>query len=288
MAKQTVGRTALGAATCRLIEQYQPAETRLFNDPLVKELVGSPIREMMQFASMRNFTIQQTDAVAKGIFGAQICRTRYIDDVVQAALSQGIGQVVILGAGLDTRPYRLPGMDGVKVFEVDLPAVQNDKKKKIKKHFGRLPENVTFIPIDFDTQTLDAVFSGTTFDPSKPAVFIWEGVTQYITEEAVRQTLAFVGKSIPGSIIVFTYVLKSIIERRSDIPGADHMMDVVAKQSPWIFGLEPSGISPFLRPFHLTPVADVGNADYQENYLKPLGRNLVVSECERIVQAVVG
>jgi methyltransferase (TIGR00027 family) len=176
MAKQTVGRTALGAATCRLIEQYQPEETRLFNDPVVKALVGTPIRILMQFAAMRNFTIKQTDSIGQGIYGAQICRTRYIDDAVQATLSQGIGQLVILGAGLDTRPYRLPGMERVKVFEVDLPAVQNDKKKKIQKYLGRLPEHVTFIPIDFDTQTLETAFAGTAFNPSRPTVFIWEGL----------------------------------------------------------------------------------------------------------------
>ena len=289
MAKQTVGRTALGTATCRLIEQYQPDGTRLFNDPVVKDLVGAPIRILMQFASMRNFTIKQTDATTPGIFGAQICRTRYIDDAVQGALAQGIGQVVILGAGLDTRPYRLRGMEGVRAFEVDLPAVQDDKKKKIQKHFGRLPEHVTFIPIDFDTQALEDVFAGTAFDPSRPAVFAWEGVTQYITEEAVRRTLAFAGKSAPGSVMVFTYVLKSIIERRSGIPGAEKMMDLVAKNNaPWIFGLEPAVMQEFLKPFQFTLMADVGNADYQESYLKPLGRKLVVSEGERIVQARVG
>jgi methyltransferase (TIGR00027 family) len=287
MARQTVSRTALGAAICRLIEQSQPEKTRLFYDPAVKELVGAPIRILMQFAGMRNFTIKQTDAVAQGIFGAQICRTRYIDDAVKAALSQGISQLVILGAGFDTRPYRLPGMERVNVFEVDLPSVQNDKKKKILKYLGRLPDHVTFIPIDFDTQTLETVFTGTAFDPSRPAVFIWEGVTQYISEGAVRQTLTFVGKSAPGSVIVFTYVLKSIIERRSDIPGADHMMDVVAQNAPWVFGLEPSEIPEFLKAFHLVLIADVGNADYQEKYLKPLGRNLVVSEGERIVHATV-
>jgi methyltransferase (TIGR00027 family) len=207
------------------------------------------------------------------------------EDAVQAALSQGIGQLVILGAGLDTRPYRLPGLERVRVFEVDLPAVQNDKKKKLQKSLGRLPENVTFIPINFDTQTLDAVFTGTTFEPSRPALFIWEGVTQYITEETVNRTLAFVGKSAPGSSILFTYVLKSVIERRSDLPDADHMLEVVGQYAPWIFGLEPSSIPAFLQPFHLTLVADVGNADYQEKYLKPLGRNLVVSAVERIVHA---
>jgi methyltransferase (TIGR00027 family) len=236
---------------------------------------------------MRNFTVKQTDAVGTGIYGAQICRTRYIDDTVQAALSKGVVQLVILGAGFDTRPYRLSGLERVKVFEVDLPAVQEDKKKKLQKSLGRLPENVTFIPIDFDTQTMEAVFIGTAFDPSKPAVFIWEGVTQYISGQAVRQTLSFVGKSAPGSLIVFTYVLKSIIERRSDIPGADHMMDVVAKQAPWVFGLEPSNVSDFLKPFHLVLIEDVGNADYQERYLQPLERNLIVSEGERIAQAIV-
>src|SRR5215472_18935952 len=133
MAKQRVGNTALGAAICRLIEQYQPKETRLFNDPLVKDLVGAPIRVLMQFASMRNLTMQQMDAITQGIYGVQISRTRFIDDAVQDALSRGIGQVVILGAGLDTRPYRLAGMERVKVFEVDLPSVQEDKKKKLKK-----------------------------------------------------------------------------------------------------------------------------------------------------------
>jgi methyltransferase (TIGR00027 family) len=287
MAKQTVSRTALGTAICRLIEQYQPETTRLFTDPVVKGLVGRPIEVMLRFAFMRDFTIKQTDGVAQGIFGAQICRTRYIDDAVQAALAQGIGQLVILGAGFDTRPYRLPGIEHVKVFEADLPAVQDDKKNKIERYLGQVPDHVTFIPIDFDTQALEAVFAGTTFDPSRPTVFIWEGVTQYISAEAVHQTLSFVGKSAPGSVIVFTYVLKSIIERRSDIPGADRMMDTVAKQAPWIFGLEPSSVPAFLKPLHLVLTADVGNAEYQEKYLKPLGRSLVVFEGERIVVATV-
>ena len=224
----------------------------------------------------------------KGIYGAQICRTRFIDDAVLAALSQEIGQLMILGAGYDTRPYRLTGMEHVKILEIDLPSVQENKKKKLQKHFGRLPENITFIPIDFDKQSLEAVLTGTAFDPSRSVIFVWEGVTQYISEEAVHRTLAFVGKSAPGSVLVFTYVLKSIIERHSDIPGADKMMDFAAKNNyPWLFGLEPSNIPSFLKQFHLYLIADVGNKNYQERYLKPLGRNLVVSEGERTVQAAV-
>ncbi|HEX3049576.1 MAG TPA: SAM-dependent methyltransferase, partial [Aggregatilineaceae bacterium] len=199
-----------------------------------------------------------------------------------------IRQMVILGAGLDTRPYRLNGMDQVKVFEVDLPSVQNEKKKQIQKHFGQLPKNVSFVPIDFDTQALETVFADSAFDSSQPAVFIWEGVTQYISEAAVLKTLAFIGQSAPGSLLIFTYVLKSVIERRSSIDGADKIMDRVSKgNAPWVFGLKPADVPPFLKPFHLKLIADVGSADYQARYLKPLGRNLVVSQMERVVQAVV-
>jgi len=287
MAKQTVSRTALGTVICRLIEQDQPENIHLFEDPIAKELVGGTIRLLMKSASMRNYTMKQTDAVAKGIYGVQVCRTRYIDDVIRAEISKGIKQLVILGAGYDTRPYRLPEMENVKVFELDLLAVQEDKKKKLQKYLGRLPNQVSFIPIDFETQTLESVFSGTVFNSKEPTIFIWEGVTQYISEESVRQTLAFIGKLAQGSSIVFTYVLKSVIERRSDIPDANHMMDVVAKQSPWIFGLEPSKISEFLKTYHLVLIADVGNSYYQEKYLKPMGRNLEVFEGERIVQAII-
>ena len=229
--QQGVGNTALGAAICRLIEQYQPKETRLFDDPLVQYLVGAPMRMMMRLGGMRQLTLNQMDAITQGIYGAQVCRTRFIDDAVQAALSQGIGQLVILGAGLDTRPYRLPGMERVRVFEVDLPRVQADKKKKLEQYFGLLPKHVTFVPIDFAAQRLEPVLDGTGFDRAKPAVFIWEGVTQYIPEEAVRLTLDDAGRSAPGSLILFTYVLRSLIEGRSDIPGADKMMASVAKNS---------------------------------------------------------
>ncbi|HMK45987.1 MAG TPA: class I SAM-dependent methyltransferase [Methanocella sp.] len=288
MAEQNVGNTALGAAVCRLIEQYQPEETRLFTDPVLRDLVGAPVRMLMRLVFVRNFTVKQTDTALPGLYGAQVCRARYIDDAVEAALSYGVGQVVILGAGLDTRPYRLPGIERAKTFEVDLPFVQEGKVKKLRKRFGRLPENVTYVPIDFNAESLEAVLTKTAFDTSRPAIFIWEGVTQYLPRDAVRRTLTVIGRSAPGSVLVFTYVLKSIIERQSDIPGADRMMNRVEKsKAPWLFGLDPSEVRTFLQPFNLQVMEDVGNADYQARYLKPLRRQLAVSEAERIVRATV-
>lgn len=285
MAPRYVNRTALGAAICRLIEQYQPQGTRLFIDPVVKALVGRSVQFLMQLGVMRALTIKQMDAITKGIYGTQVCRTRYIDNAVQTALAQGNNQLVLLGAGYDTRPYRLPGIERVKVYEVDLPAVQDDKRRKLHNLLGRLPENVSFIPIDFDIQTLEAVLASTAFNHSEPSVFIWEGVTQYVTDDAIGQTLSYLGKSAAGSTVLFTYILRSVIERRSNVPGADRMMDSIANYAPWVFGLDPEKVSAFLQGFTLTLIADVGNAYYQQNYLQPIKRDLVVFEGERIAHA---
>lgn len=104
----------------------------------------------------------------------------------------------------------------------------------------------------------------------------------------MRQTLAFVGKSAPGSLIVFTYVLRSIIEGTSGIPGADKMTERMKKNnSSWTFGLDPVQVASFLRPYHLDLTADAGRVDYQRMYLRPLRRDLVISDIERVVQARV-
>jgi len=287
MAKQNVGITGLNVAVFRAIEQYQPEQTRICNDTLAIELVSATYRFLLQFATIRNLALAKSNAVSPMIYGAQICRTRYLDDVVTDCLSRGIfKQLVILGAGLDSRPYRLPGMEKIKVFEVDLPSVQEYKKKKIKSIFGSLPENVTFLPIDFENQDLETVFLSSDFDPSSLTIFIWEGVTQYLTVDGVRQTFSFIGKSKPGSIILFTYVLRSIIERR--LPEANKLLDFSISQGyPFIFGLEPSEISSFLKPFHLKPIEEVGMIEFQKRYLDPISRQLVLSDAERIVQAIV-
>ncbi|GMA98150.1 SAM-dependent methyltransferase [Pelosinus sp. IPA-1] len=288
MANKKSGQTAFSVAAGRLIEQYQPKEIRLFTDPVIKNLFNWPVQFLIQFKIIRDWIIRFSDNKTKGIHGSQICRTKYIDDSLQSAIESGIEQVVILGAGLDTRPYRISGRDHIKFFEIDMPSIQDYKKKKVKNYLGSLPENVVFIPIDFNIQTLDEVIAGKGLDFSKPIVFIWEGVTPYITEEAVGNTLRFISKISPGSILVFTYILKSVIEKNSDIEGAYDLVKYLEKYGiTWHFGLDPSDVSSFLKKFNLKLIEDVGTAYFQKKYLKPLGRQLNVSEIERIVYATV-
>lgn len=288
MTNDKIGQTAWGAAATRLVEQYQPEETRLFTDLVIKSLMPFSVRLLLELKIVRNWLIRMTDAKAKGIYGSQICRTRYIDEALQTAIAKGVGQVVILGAGLDTRPYRITPHGKIKFFEVDMPAVQNYKKKIVAQHLGSLPDNVVFIPIDFNQQTLDEVFAGKGLDLSQPAFFIWEGVTQYISEEAVCNTLRFVAQSAPGSTVVFTYVLKSVINGDSDIAGANDLLKYLAARGVvWRFGLDPTEVADFLKQFNLRLIEDIGPAYCQEKYLLPRGRSMAVSEMERTACATV-
>jgi methyltransferase (TIGR00027 family) len=235
---------------------------------------------------MRDLTLAKTDDLAPGIYSAQICRTRYIDDAVNENLAKGIEQLVILGAGLDSRAYRLKGVEKIRVFEADLPDVQEKKKKAIRRIFGNLPENVTYIPIDFSDRTLEAAFASSHYDPQSPTLFIMEGVSQYLAEDDFWRTAAFIGKSKPGNVFLFTYVLKSIIEGSN--PTAEKLVRQIARQgTPWVFGFEPSEVQSFLKPFRLQVIEEAGSPYFQEHYLDPTRRSLELMDAERIVNAMV-
>ena len=284
MAKENESyKTAYAAANARLMEQFEPKETRLFDDPLVKNVFSSYISSLMKINPLRKFFIFMYNISLPGLFGLQICRTKYIDDLLTNEIENGIEQLVVLGAGFDTRAYRIKGISKVKVFEVDMPIILEKKKQVVKKSLGILPKNVVFTPIDFNTQVLDEVLQDKGLDISKPIFFIWEGVTQYITEEAVNNTMKFISKASPGSIVVATYILKSVIDGTSNMIGAEGLVNLFkAGGQAWSFGLNPSETSDFLNKYKLTLIEDVGITYYNENYLEPIGRKLDVSRIERV------
>jgi methyltransferase (TIGR00027 family) len=132
-------------------------------------------------------------------------RTVAIDDAVRAGIAAGAKQLVILGAGYDGRAWRLPELAGVKVFEVDHPATQSDKRA----HVSELPSSiahVTFVPIDFEKESLIAVLERAGHNPASPTCWIWEGVVMYLTRNAMRATLADIAaRSAPGSTLIVNY-----------------------------------------------------------------------------------
>ena len=135
-----------------------------------------------------------------------VLRIRYAEDRLQEAISSGVQQYVILGAGLDTFALRHRGSaDRLRIYEVDHPASQEMKRRQLGR-IGPLPPNLQLVPVDFETDRLDEALIGAGFNPEAPAFFAWLGVTCYLTTEAVRDTIGQIAAvAAPGSRVVLDY-----------------------------------------------------------------------------------
>jgi len=142
---------------------------------------------------------------ARGMADMIGLRTVAIDTAVREAITAGAKQLVILGAGYDGRAWRMPELTGVRVFEVDHPATQTDKRA----HIPELPAPngiVNFVSIDFEREKLDRVLDRAGHDRATPTCWIWEGVVMYLTRDAMRGTLADIAKrSARGSTLIVNY-----------------------------------------------------------------------------------
>jgi methyltransferase (TIGR00027 family) len=207
----------------------------LADDPVIKNL-GRDYREAIKEQSI--------------VVGQHLIRTRFFDERLQRALSGGAAQVVILRAGYDSRAYRMRQLlKNVRVFEVDYGPTQEYKKMRVQEIFGCLPSHVSYVSIDFTREKLGDVLVKAGYRSEQITFFIWEGVTMYIPEEAVRSTLRFIAlKSAPGSSIVLDGKQKSFIDwvkaniaSPEKVPQA--LRPALATQKkyvdwgePWIFG----------------------------------------------------
>jgi methyltransferase (TIGR00027 family) len=277
--KNKSGNTAYGAAAFRLIEQYEPEDKRLFNDPVIYHLTNSVLRFILKSKFMRNYYVHLSDKMIPGIVGAQICRTKFIDEKTSQVLKD-VQQILILGAGLDTRALRIKGIEEKIIYEIDLPDVQEYKKQKLLKYYGKLPAMVNYIPVDFNEMKTETALNSTSFDYDKRTLVILEAVIQYIKRDAVDEVFNFLSKLTNNSYLIFTYVLHDVIERKNET--AKKLMDWSAKHNcPFLFGINQTEIESFLKNYNLEILEDVGAEFYQEKYLKPVNRNILILEGER-------
>ncbi len=197
-------------------------------------------------------------------------RTHHIDTILKQEAVNGVKQVIILGAGYDSRAYRFrDAFPRLRFFEVDLPAMSLQKKLRVKEIFGHLPENVVHIPLDFNTQSLKAALIEAGYTPKKKSLFIWEGVTYFISPEGVGSTLKFIAKhASPGSSVVFDYMLLPVIEGDYRYYGSRRIATAVARRGePYIFGIREGGAEHFVRSKGLTSNSDLGPKDLTQAYL---------------------
>jgi methyltransferase (TIGR00027 family) len=207
--KNQTSLTAAGIAIARAVESEKALDERVCYDPYARQLVPAWMYHVFGFFIKSGYAEWR----GPGVNGFLVARERYIDDVLRCFIEDGLQQLVILGAGYDSRAYRPEMPAEVIVFEVDHPGTQADKMEKVGRVFGKTPEHVRYVPVDINTQSLfDCLFS-CGYDSSRLSLFIWQGVTMYLTPEGVDSTLAFVAQNAPpGSAIVFDYVYQAVLE----------------------------------------------------------------------------
>ena len=221
-------------------------------------------------------------------------RTLHIDQALKQAVKDGAQQVVILGAGFDSRAYRLrSALPEATFFEVDFPATLDAKLKQLREILGALPPWVRYAPIDFNKQTLGDVLKKAGYRTDLETFFIWEGVTMYLDEAAVKSTLGFIANNCaPGSHVFFDYMYQPVIEGDYRYPHSRRLAERVKfVGEPYTFGLQPYGAEAFLRQCGLSLISDLGPKEFTSAYLmgsdgKPIGEpltflNLVLAEVPR-------
>jgi len=251
--------TAEGMVLVRAIESSRPEGERICYDPIARALVPGISFTLSKLVIDSGLYER---FFAAGAIEFITARERYVDDFLKACLDEGLDQVVILGAGFDTRAYRIAGIEKTRVFEIDHPATQAEKLKRLKKVIDPLPDHVTFIPVDFNTQTPAERLLASSYNEQGKTLFIWQGVTMYLTAEGVDGTLAFItSHSGPGSAVIFDYFYNEFLRdtSRPEVKRIRRIVQVIGEEH--LFGIDESQLEPFLtrRGFR-----DVRNADAEE------------------------
>ena len=194
----------------RAVGQGGPTGRVGASDPLALDLVpkhiARPLAALARAAAGRAGAHRAMGRLSLGLYDNVVLRTQRIDELLEGACARGARQVVLLGAGLDARAYRLAGLADAIVFEVDHPATQTAKRRRLA---GRAPaaREVRFVAVDFERERLPAALAGAGFDPAGPSAWVWEGVTMYLSEAARRATLDAVSElGAPASELLVTYM----------------------------------------------------------------------------------
>jgi len=258
-------RTAQYVAVYRALETHEFRRAPLFHDPFAERFLSSRLLWLVRAARrplLRSVIERYADVRAPGSRTSAIARTAYIDDAVRAARASGVDQFVILGAGFDCRAHRMPELEGARVFELDRVETQAVKR-------ARLPASgVRYVAIDFLRDDAGAALEAAGWDRARRSLFVWEGVTNYLTERAVVGTLAWIAGAGPGTRLVFTYVHAGLLDGSIAFDAGAQLIENVRRLGePWTFGLHPDAVKPFLARAGLRLREDLGADDYRRRYL---------------------
>jgi methyltransferase (TIGR00027 family) len=270
--------TALGVAMLRAAHQVVDDEPRVLVDPIALRLLGSDAAERMR---ARTFELRTPGACA--LRAHVLLRSRFAEDRLQASVARGVRQYVLLGAGFDTFAYRQPEWaHSLRIFEVDQPATQGAKRERLGAAAIEPPSNVTFVPIDFEHQTLSEGLSVNGFDAGALTFVSCLGVLVYLTHDAIVDLFRFVASLPSGSECAFTF--------GGVTPGAEgpgRLAEMAARVGePWRSSLEIDDVRTVLSGVGLQALTTLSSADAMA-YLGERRDGLTAPRRERIASVVV-
>ncbi|HWS93504.1 MAG TPA: SAM-dependent methyltransferase [Mycobacterium sp.] len=282
MARNPAAQTAFGPMVLAAVEQNEPPGRRLVDDDLAELFLPASLRWLVaatRSAPLRNLMIRGSEFTGPGLWANIACRKRFIADKLSEALGN-IDAVVILGAGLDTRPYLLTRQVRIPVFEVDLPVNIARKAQTVQRVLGGPPLSVRLVALDLERDDLLTSLAEHGYHTDYRAFFICEGVTQYLSEKTVRRTLEGLRAAAPGSRLVFTYVRRDFIDGTNRYGTRTLYRNVRQRLQLWHFGLQPEEVADFIADYGWRLVEQAGPDELVQRYVKPTGRKLKASQLE--------
>ncbi|MBN1636256.1 MAG: SAM-dependent methyltransferase [Deltaproteobacteria bacterium] len=262
-------KTAQWTCVSRAVSFLESDKLYRSNDFLALQLLPKFLQILLKIPLFR--TLYRTVFSPKGIYEYVIARTRYIDTVFQQALADGFEQILIFGAGFDTRSIRFQAQTkGTTIFELDVHNTQNAKILQFQKRNIPVPTNLVFVAIDFEQETLVHKLAEAGFGRNKKSLFVLEGLLMYLHPQAVDETLSVIRQYAgPQSRIVFDYLQASVLRQENQLYGEKEIYQRVARAAEqWRSAIEPRAFKKFLAS-HSFRIIDHKNAEeLEELYFK--------------------
>jgi len=220
----------------------------------------------------KNIRTRRKHKIPPGMYEYMLARTAYFDNVFKDALNRNVPQIVLLGAGYDTRAYRFANLiKDTKIFELDAPPTQIIKRNCLFKSHITAPNNVVFIPINFDAESLQDALGKAGYDKHKHTLFLMEGVSYYLEPESVDATLKFVSSNSKAeNNIALDYILSIPVEKLNDYYGVKELSEDHEKKHPNEIGkffIEEGAIAAYLEQRGLKIVEHLDNKEMEKRFL---------------------
>lgn len=264
----------------RAIESNKPENSRVIDDPYAKFLIGDKWKKLINKPFRLWILKQLARFIRPGFRNTIIARIRFMNECIKNCFPGDFTQLVILGAGYDMSAYCFRSrLNNARVFEVDHPDTQNDKLDKIKVQVKDSVDNITYVPVNFETDDLLESLTASGYSPQEKTLFIWEGVIYYLEKESVEQTLAFiVDNSAKGSQLAFDYLPPEVIDgTTSDRLGRRMQKDLEKRGEPFKFGIAAQEIGNFLEKHRFSDIQKYSSTEIRDAHFYGNNRKRNVS-----------